>query len=325
MKRNRTIDLLRFILSLLIVPIHADLFVDVSRPLFLCFSLGLVRVGVPFFFIVSGYYLRDRVERGKSIRGNMLRFLKRWILFILLDLAITGIYYYPTYPDSLAFIHKVLFTGLSDAYWFMPMLIISQLILIPVFRKGYISAALFIGLVMYLFAMTHDSYSFIFEGTWIYRLSGLHTDLFIFPQSGLVESIFFLSIGGWIHQNREKVFMKLKNANRQLVLGIVLFSVLLMLEAYLTQSSGAYDGNCYLSLIPLPTLLFLWALVFDPVAFDTRDLGAMSFYIYLIHPIAVSVMRMAGVNSVIRTLVPIAVSLTLSFVIVKAFSRLRHI
>ena len=205
------------------------------------------------------------------------------------------------------------------------MLIISQLILIPVFRKGYISAALFIGLVMYLFAMTHDSYSFIFEGTWIYRLSGLHRDLFIFPQSGLVESIFFLSIGGWIHQNREKVFMKLKNANRQLVLGIVLFSVLLMLEAYLTQSSGAYDGNCYLSLIPLPTLLFLWALVFDPVAFDTRDLGAMSFYIYLIHPIAVSVMRMAGVNSVIRTLVPIAVSLTLSFVIVKAFSRLRHI
>ena len=91
------------------------------------------------------------------------------------------------------------------------MLIISQLILIPVFRKGYISAALFIGLVMYLFAMTHDSYSFIFEGTWIYRLSGLHTDLFIFSQSGLVESIFFLSIGGWIHQNREKVFMKLSS------------------------------------------------------------------------------------------------------------------
>ena len=94
-KRNRTIDFLRFILSLMIVPIHADLFIDVSKPLFWGFSVGLVRVGVPFFFIVSGYYLKDRVERGKSITGSMIRYLKLWLLFILLDLAVTGRYYYP--------------------------------------------------------------------------------------------------------------------------------------------------------------------------------------------------------------------------------------
>lgn len=90
-----------------------------------------------------------------------------------------------------------------------------------------------------------------------------------------------------------------------------------MLEACLTQSRGAYDGNCYLSLIPLPTLLFIMALAHDPVRFDTRTLGAVSLYVYLIHPIAVSVMRMIGVNSVCRTLGAIAVSLVIGFALVR--------
>ena len=99
--------------------------------------------------------------------------------------------------------------------------------------------------------------------------------------------------------------------------GIILFSVLLMAEAYLTQSSGAYDGNCYLSLIPLTALLFILALVHDPISFDTSKLGAVSLYVYLIHPIAVSVMRMIGVNSVCRTLGAIAAALVLGFAIIR--------
>ena len=325
MKRNKTIDLLRFILSILVVPIHADLFIDVSRPLFQCFSVGLVRVGVPFFFIVSGYYLKDRLHRGngRSIRRSLFRYLRLWILFIILDLAITGWYYYPTFPDTFAFLHKALFTGLSDAYWFLPVLIISQMILVPVFRKGCIPAAMALGLILYLFAMTHDSYSFLFEGTWIHRLSGIHTDIFIFPQGGLVESVFFLSVGGWICQNREKIAGAVQNRNSLLGFGIILFTILLMVEAYLTQNSGAYDGNCYLSLIPLPALLFIWALFKDPVSFDTRELGEVSLYIYLIHPIAVSVMRMTGAGSVIRTPAAIAVSLVIVFA-VTGIRRKRH-
>lgn len=48
MSRNRTIDYLRFIFSLMIIAVHTDLFVDVSSPLYYVFSLGLARVGVPF-------------------------------------------------------------------------------------------------------------------------------------------------------------------------------------------------------------------------------------------------------------------------------------
>ena len=60
MNRNKTIDLLRFVFSLMIIAVHTDLFVDVSTPLYYVFSLGLARAGVPFFFIVSGFFYRQK-------------------------------------------------------------------------------------------------------------------------------------------------------------------------------------------------------------------------------------------------------------------------
>ena len=320
-ERNKTIDLLRFIFSLLVVTIHADLFSDVSAPLYQCFTLGFVRMGVPFFFIASGYFLMDRVRRGKSSLPGIRRILRLWLLFILLDMAITGWYFYPDFPGPFEFLHKALFTGLSDAYWFLPALAVSQLILIPVFRRRKTPAAIAAGLVLYLFVMTHDSYSFLFEGTWIHQLSALHTKAFIWPQAGLAESIFFLSLGGLFRDKKDRIASAAENTGRLLAPAAGLLTALLVLEAYLTQSRGAYDGNCYLTLILLPAVLFLWALFRDPVRFDTGKPGAASLYIYLVHPIAVSLLRMTGAPSVLRTLAAVGLSLVISFCIVSRKNR----
>ncbi len=325
MKRNRTIDLLRFILSILIVPIHADLFIDVSRPVFECFTLGLVRTGVPFFFITSGFFFRKRINDEGRRYCNYLKHMKLWLLFILLDLAVNGWYLYPNFPSTFAFFHKALFTGLSDAYWFMPTLVLTQIILEPVFRRNRFYPAIAIGLVMYLFAMTHDSYSFLFKGTWIYSLSALHTKIFIFPQGGLVESVLFLSIGGLINREKERITKALKGKGGLLVLLIAVCSVLLMLEAHFTQSHGAYDGNCYLTLIILPVLLFLWALIENPVTFPTRRLGKMSLYIYMVHPILVNVTRMMGAGSVVRTAVSVGVSIIIALLVTQFTDRKRRV
>ncbi len=316
MKRNKTIDLLRFILSILIVPIHADLFKDVSTPLFWCFSLGLVRVGVPFFFIASGFFFRERVNQTNIRYKNNLKHLKLWLLFIVLDLMITGWFYYPNFDSIFAFLHKALFTGMSDAYWFIPTLVITQILLRPVFEKDNYYPAIIVGLIMYLFSMTHDSYSFLFEGTPVYTLSELHTKIFIFPQCGLVESVFFLSLGGLISKEKNKLGNALKDKTSPLAAMVGVFCVLLMIEAYYTQNNGAYDGNCYLTLIALPALLFIWALIADPVSFPTKKLGEMALYIYLIHPIFVSIFRMFGADSIVRTFGAITIAIIISYVII---------
>lgn len=311
MARNKTVDLLKFILSILIVTLHSEMFIDVSDALFWVTTQGLSRAGVPFFFVASGYFLCMNVEKGKSVRDNILRNAKVWIVFILLDLCITGWHYYPQFEDALAFFHKAFFVGLSDAYWFLPSLVVTQLIMIKVFKKQKTEYALIFGFFTYLFAMTHDSYSFLFEKSWIYPISAAHTELFVWPQAGLVESIFFVAIGGLIYKHRVRLTESLKNKVYLLRGGMVLFSILLMLEAYFTQGAGAYDGNCYLSLIFLPGFMLLWALIDNPVKYDTKTLGVLSLYIYLVHPIVVSILKMTDVDTITRAMLSIAITLAI--------------
>ena len=94
MSRNKTIDFLRFIFSLMIIAVHTDLFVDVSEPLYYVFSLGLARASVPFFFIVSGFFFRQGQLQNKSRKPYFLKISKYWLIFIVLDLLIVGPFYY---------------------------------------------------------------------------------------------------------------------------------------------------------------------------------------------------------------------------------------
>ena len=57
-KRNGAIDLLKFLFSLMIVIYHGRLFANAENPLF---RAG--KIGVEFFFIVSGYLMAAKAEK----------------------------------------------------------------------------------------------------------------------------------------------------------------------------------------------------------------------------------------------------------------------
>ena len=316
MNRNRTIDFLKFIFSLMIIAVHTDLFVDVSTPLYYGFSLGLARAGVPFFFIASGYFFRQGQLNGKSRKSYFLKIARYWLIFIVLDLLIVGPFYYSDFNSTGAFIYKFFFCGISGSYWYFTSLLASLIILKVVFEKGYAKAAVWIGLVFYLFAMTHDSYSFLFENTKVYMLSEIHTTICeMMPQAGFGESILFLSMGALIAQNKEKIVSYARKNSAALKILLSVLTVLLIAESIITMSQKAFDGNCYLSLIFLPAVLFVFALSFDPIRIDTGRIGEMSLYIYLIHPILKSLMWLTEANSIVRTLVCVIVSVVLSYII----------
>ena len=321
MTRNRTIDLLRFVFSLMIIAVHTDLFVDVSTPLYYVFTLGIARIGVPFFFIVSGFFYRQGQLDIKSRKPYFLKIVKYWLIFIVLDLLIVGPFYYHEYNSVALFIYKFIFCGISGSYWYFTSLILSLLILDKLFKKGYAKYVVWIGLLFYLFAMTHDSYSFIFENTSIYALSEIHTNIcMMMPQAGFGDSILFLSIGSICFENKENVIKWVKNNQVAVKLMIIIFTILFMIEAYVTMSNKAFDGNCYIMLIFLSTSLFVYALALDPIKFNTVRIGKMSLYIYLIHPILKSLVNLTDANSIVRTLVCLIVSAILSYALTRKTS-----
>lgn len=315
MERNQTIDLLKFIFSLCVIAIHVSLFKNINTALYHITTMGLMRIAVPFFFITSGYYYYQRINQNIDSRLYIVQLLKTFVIFEGIELLIYTIpmFSYIKEYGILLYLWRALSVGLGGAYWYITSLMISLMILTPLWKKKKLFPFLIIGFILYLCVFTNDSYSMIFENSIIQNIAMIHTRIWTWPQAGLCSSLFYLSIGALIDQYRPQ--LKLLN-----VIFIVSF-IGLMIESFILQGHGAKDGNCYISLIFVTPLLFLITLEHSHLPFDTKTLGQMSLYNYMVHPIVLSILRFLipylNNNNELLLIIAMFITLFISYYIVK--------
>ena len=152
-----------------------------------------------------------------------------------------------------------------------------------ILEKEKIIPCLIIGLILYLFCMTNDSYGQLFINSPIQKLAIIHTQIWTWPQAGLCSSIFYLSIGAMIYQYQPQI--------KYLHVIVIISICMLLIESYILQSGYAYDGNCYLSLIILTPSLLLYCLQHPCFHMETKRLGEMSLYIYMMHQVVLNALH----------------------------------
>ncbi len=310
--RNQMIDLIKFIFSICIIAIHVSLFKDISSMSYYTLTMGIFRLAVPFFFVVSGYFYYKKIREERSIKNNILKIIKVFFIVELIEILIyTPILVGQKDFSILLYLWKIFSTGLGTIYWYVTSFVISLIILIPFWKKRKIGFMFIIGLILYLIAMTNDSYGLLFVGTHIQKLAIFHTQIWTYPQAGLCSSVLFLSIGAYIEEKR----IDIKNV----FIPILIFIVLLLGESYYLQSHQAFDANCYFTLIFLAPLLLIWCLQYSKKMFDTRIFGQMSFYVYMIHPIVLNIICFIFpfFSSLLLFLVISVLTLFISYIIVK--------
>ncbi len=130
MKRNISIDLLRIICCILVIGIHTtpDYAYSISsgQPIFVNLQAlvvqSIVRIGLPVFFMLSGYYLLNRNT------DNLFTFYKKRIISLIIPFFIYSIilfyaFSYLDHNDSRfsVYINKLLTssTSLSVHFWFV--------------------------------------------------------------------------------------------------------------------------------------------------------------------------------------------------------------
>jgi surface polysaccharide O-acyltransferase-like enzyme len=79
MKRNLSVDILKFVLSFLVVGLHVKIFADVNQTLSYLFVQGICRAAVPVFLVISGFYFY-KVQTKKSF----IEWIKRLFLLYLI-------------------------------------------------------------------------------------------------------------------------------------------------------------------------------------------------------------------------------------------------
>lgn len=308
--RNETIDLLKFIFSICIIMIHAQLFKS-QQILYSTITMGLARIAVPFFFITSGYYFYQKVYLKQDVRSYFMKIIKLYLVFELIEVLIYTIPLLPTIQKYgvLPYLWKIMSVGLGGIYWYLISLILSLLILLPFWKKHSIIPLLCMSLVLYLLVFTNDSYGFYFENTTLQNISKLHTYIWTWPQAGLCSSLFYLSLGALIYQLQPRVsYLSLK---------LFLSIICLMVEACFLQTHGAYDGNCYLMLMITTPLLFLWALQHETLNINTIFLSKLSIYIYMIHPIVLNIIQFIfHISSFLLFIVTTIITICIAYMVI---------
>ena len=150
---NRPVlDRFRLIAAALVVCIHTGPLSGVSPGWDFWLTGVLARIAVPFFFMVSGYFLArsDWKNTGRFLKKTALTYLAAAILYLPLNLYVGG--YGP-----LEWVKKLLADGTLYHLWYFPAVLLGAPIVRGLSRLGQ-PAALIIAALLYLIGLGGDSY-----------------------------------------------------------------------------------------------------------------------------------------------------------------------
>ena len=243
----------------------------------MCYTLthGLFRIGVPFFFAVSGYFFAGKIHDKEASGKYSKSILKLYIVFEIIDIILNTLVMKDLWKQPLLILQRVFTCGVNGVYWYLISLFLTCLLLRPLWAKKKTNILIIIGLVLYILAMTDDTYTGFFMNTKIQELVHMHTMFWKWPQAGFAMSVLFLSIGVKLRQDALEV--------KHTGLLFLISCMLLVLEANFTQTHGALDANCYFSLIFAAPLLMMLALKHPAVINCPKEVRDLSMYIYMVH------------------------------------------
>lgn len=270
--RNDTVDIFRLIASFFIVFLHVG-YDNMDEN-----TASIIRLtgrwGVPFFFMLSGYFLQKTLtsDSGKKVTKSCIKLIS---ILICAD----AIYIIAQYIIEGNFNWKHLFPGAYFHLWFLPSLCLGTLIIY--FYKKYnlnLLVTFSISILILCLVLACDSYSEILH------IQSLVRSSYVIP----LLSIPFMTIGTYFYN--VEWLKKLINIKLALIFSAFGFALQIIevhfISIYTDRESGSHQyliGTLFFSLG-----IFILAFALN---LKNRHLGAWgrkySLFIYLFHPLLI--------------------------------------
>ncbi len=277
--RNTSIDLAKFVASLMIVAIHTGLFSDVNETLSFAVVHILCRLAVPFFAIGTGYFLCRPAQNLKAV------FWRQWKKLVILYGVWTVLYLFHSIPIWI------------EIGWFSPFAFVDYAV--GTVTKGshyhfwYLWGMIYTLPVFYLLLKTVPGkiLPVLAAGFWVLKAATYCYGGFL-PASGLLDLLQkadgFLCLLPLLLTGAVIAGQKGRN-NAFYALGFAVFGLCLTIEAFLLRNAGQ-SAFSYI-LFTLPTGYFLVRLILGTnicvPATVGRTLGQVSMFVYCVHPMIV--------------------------------------
>lgn len=295
---NRYIGLDRFkvVAAMLVIAIHTGPLTSYSPYADFVLTSIVARLAVPFFFIVSGYFLFQKLT-GRRSRDNKIvnRAMRRigWMyLFSIVLYLPLNVYagYFADHFGFVSFVKDIVFNGTFYHLWYLPALILGTYIVYFLYRTMPLKFMLVITGLLYIAGLLGDSYYGLARDNAI--LQTAYDQMFVwfdYTRNGFFFAPLYIALGAWT----AKRAVPLKSA----MTGGVLFGLslgLLLLEGIWLNANGLpRHDSMYIFLVPAVYLLFL-LLLLQKKGGEGAVLRQLSTWIYILHPIAIVLVRGAA-------------------------------
>lgn len=296
-KRFGSMDGLRMAAALLVVAIHTSPLESFSVEADFIFTRVFARIAVPFFLMVTGYFLLPQYIFKKSMDYRpLLRFFKKTCFLYLIAFLIflpVDLYAEKLEEMKLADIVRILiFDGPFYHLWYLPASVVGVMIVWTLGKIVDFKKLASICIVLYILGLLGDSY---------YGIAAIFPPLeilyealfrvFSYTRNGIFYAPVFLMMGAWIRYE-QKVKEPRKNIKKYFA-GFLVSMVIMIFEGCMLHVSGVQKhDSMYIMLIPCMFFLFSASLLLPEKS--SPALRKFSVWIYLIHPLAIIFVRGAA-------------------------------
>lgn len=285
-KGYELLDIFKFIFCIMIIVIHTHL-LDADVPVGISWYIThlLLRLAVPFFFIVSGFLYGKKIlskdaNIGLITKKYIIRLLIPCIFWLIIGFIPELIKRDWNFLLTIKELYKNILFYPYGALWYVYALIVAVPILSLFYRKGKYILPIIIGFILYGFALLGNSYYFVACKIPILKeIVDGYIDFFLCTRNGIFVGILFVSLGVYIAK-----VIKTKNINmRFVIISFIIFYLMLVFEVYFIRYRIYTDDHSLF--FSLPFLVSLLVIILVKLSRDRQRkmLRNMSTGMYFMH------------------------------------------
>ncbi len=290
MKKNQGIEQFRVLLAMMVVAIHCLPLHRLWPDGDILITLTLFRIAVPFFFMISGYYVFSDLATQNSYpaRQRVWHFIKKQLqVYLIATLLFLPLAWYSgmlglNMPLG-TFIQTLLVTGILYHLWYFPAIITGSLLVMGLLTRLSFKHVFFIAAGLYVVGLGGDSWSGLAEHTPITPLYSLIFQLLDGTRNGIFFAPLFLLLGVLARR-----FAK-KPASPHRYSYLMISLICLLLESYLLHHFTTPKHDSMYFFLPF-VLLFLFPIIQQwqaPIIW--KQAGRLSLWLYLLHTYTIAV------------------------------------
>lgn len=285
-KKRPAFDLFRFASAFLIVAIHTSPLESIDPTADFILTRIVARVAVPFFFMVSGYFLFSREAAGE--KQYLTSFIKKvcalYGVAMLLCLPLNIYNGYFNLP-AVQILKDILLNGTLYHLWYLPAVAAGALIAALLIRKLGYYGALAVSAALYLIGLGGDSYyGLSSQAPFLKTFYDAVFSVVDYTRNGLFFAPLFIVLGAYAFRKEDG------RSGTKLLAGFICSLALMLAEGLLLHKFQLQrHDSMYLSLVPC--MYFLFGLLKKADGAENRKLRTASTVVYIVHPLSIVLLR----------------------------------